>query len=197
MCVGVAVGSVWDFEKRELPKEAVPILLEWLPRVGDSTRSAIAVALKQAAGAIAVPALLEEYKRLREARVRGAWQSLFGITIAAHATDSHFDAIAEILRDRKYGSGRDWLTGSLSRMKDPRAKSLAIELLADSQIAGYALGALEELGVPAEAYERIRPLAFHSWDWVARRARRILNMPPIPDSPPWAQSDKGTPDNPH
>lgn len=69
-----------------------------------------------------------------------AWA--IGNALSVVADDSHFDELAELARDRRYGTARQMIVHGLGRSRHPAAVGLLIELLADDDIAAHAAIAL-------------------------------------------------------
>lgn len=152
---GAASTANFDFER------AAPILVEWLPRVGDPrVKEAMVRSLAGQRGARGegTRRLIAEFRRPDYADdVSLRWA--IGNTVATLAGPADADAIIEILQDRSAGMARQMLCDALSRTKDPRRVTVLIDLIDDDTVAGHAISALRRIGrgsLPEP--ERARPM---------------------------------------
>jgi hypothetical protein len=152
---GWASFSTFDFEL------AVPILVEWLPRVEDpDVKEAMVRSLAghRSARGEGARRLIEEFRRpeyAEESSLRWA----IGNTLATIAGLADADGIIEILVDRSGGTDRQMLCDALSRTRDPRRVDVLIDLIDDDAVAGHAILALRRLARGAHLQtERVRSL---------------------------------------
>jgi hypothetical protein len=152
---GTASFTTFDFEP------AVPVLVDWLPRVGDPRvkESMVAsLAGQQAARGVGAQRLIEEFGRpeyAEEPSLRWA----IGNTLATIAGPADADGIIEILRDRSGGMARQMLCDALARTRDPRRVNVLIGLIDDDSVAGHAILALRRIGRGAlPSPERSQPM---------------------------------------
>jgi HEAT repeat protein len=69
-----------------------------------------------------------------------AWVAANALSTLAGPTDA--DAIIDLLRDHRFGHGRQMLCDALKRTKDPRTPQVLVELLDDNDVNGHAILAL-------------------------------------------------------
>lgn len=170
---GVWVNTIGELRTRDVAeyRAAVPILLRWLPQVSaenikeDIVRTLSIPWAKPTAG----PILLEEFKKADNEGLRWA----IGNGLAVAADDSLFEAIVELVEDRRYGKAREMLAVALGNMRDPRATDVLLDLLDDSDMVGHAVMALGHLRA-AVARKRIASLVTHPKQWVREEAKKAL-----------------------
>ncbi len=152
---GEASFSTFDFDR------AVPILIDWLPRVDDPrVKLAIVYSLdgRRSARGEGARRLIDEFRRPENAD-QPSLRWAIGNTLATLAGRADADAIIDILRDRSGGTARQMFCAALSRTKDPRRVDVLIDLIADDSVAGHAILAIRRIGrgVLIEP-ERVRPM---------------------------------------
>lgn len=149
---------------------AIPILLQWLPRIEDeSVKEAIVRALT-------VRWAREDVGTVLIAEWRNASHSLrwvIGNALSEVATDKHADAVRRLAADTSAGTARQMLAAALGRIGDPRSVRALIELLDEDDVAGHAAAALRR-HAPPEAREPLERLAGRSSGWVRKEAERAL-----------------------
>lgn len=179
--VGLAVESPWDLVNSRRPyPAAIPVLLDWLDRVDAEVaaperskfREALVrgLAVKEARGGVAAPALLREFHR---AGASFEYRWAIGNALEIVADDAVFDAVADLARDRSYGRERQMVVLALARMKDPRAVEVLTGLVDDDTVAGHAVMALGRLRA-AQARTVIEGCLQHPQAWVRREAKKAL-----------------------
>lgn len=120
--------------------DAVPILVNWLPRIeNEDVKMGIVQALAVPWAGAAVPALIAEFKR-REASEGLRWA--IGNALLEATDDSNLDDLVEIATDASYGLARQIVVVALGKQSDLRVVDVLISLLADEQVVGHALEAL-------------------------------------------------------
>jgi hypothetical protein len=128
---------------------AVPVLVEWLPRVHDPVVKEIVIrsltGRKEAKGA-GGRALVEEFRRLPSSDEWLSAKWAIGDALATLADASLADDLLELVGDKRHGSARERLCDALARTKDSRAPDALIALLDDPEVAGHAISALRGLG---------------------------------------------------
>ena len=142
----------FDFEA------AVPVLVEWLPRVETALvkeRIVRSLTGEKAATPLALEPLVAEFRRADDDGLKWA----IGNALATLADDSIADELVELARDRRHGRSREMLMDALARTKDERALDALIELVDDDDVAGHAISALRRLGPKSSLpyLERARP----------------------------------------
>jgi hypothetical protein len=132
---------------------AVPVLIEWLPRVRDPflkeviVRSLTGEAAAEGEGA---RALVDEFRQTPS--TGREWFSVkwaIGDALATLADAGVADDLLELVRDQSHGKARERLCDALVRTKDPRAPDALIEVLDEPELAGHAISALRRLGPKA------------------------------------------------
>jgi hypothetical protein len=183
--VGVFITSVWDLvnDPADYP-QATSVLLRWLVNLDDAapeSASHPAQALREgivrglmvkSAKPAAAPALIEQFRRFgRQQQSHIGWT--IGAALQIVTDDASFDDLAELVLDPTYGRSRQELVLALGRMTDPRAASIARQVLADDDLVAHAvivLGKLKSL----EARADIAHLANHQRPFVRREVRKAL-----------------------
>lgn len=151
---------------------AMPVLLEWLPRVtNEKLREAVVrhLAIKTRDGLVA-EALIEEYRRPGSANYK--W--VVGDTLAFVCDKRHFSVITDLAADASYGMGRQPLVGMLWRIKTPAADEILLNALADPDTALAAMSALRRRFGNAAARQHITSLLQHPDQRVREAASKQL-----------------------
>lgn len=172
---GFPVESVWDlFNKRLNYREAIPILLEWLPKISNQgAKEGIVRALSvKWAKPDAAPLLVREFHRVEEPS-GGSLRWAIGNALEVVADDTVFDDLVEIVQDSSYGRARQMIAVALGKMKDPRAVDVLLGLLDDEEVTGHAIMALGRLGAQ-EARPAIEGCLSHPKPWVRKEAKKAL-----------------------
>jgi hypothetical protein len=164
------VTSVWDLVNTRAPyPEAIPVLLEWLPRVRHPRIKAgivRALTVKEARG-VAGKLLIDEFKRVeappQQPRFehlrdqRGRWlrdptpeerypaqlwhlKWAIGNALGYIADESVISEVMELLRDKQHGGTRSELVWALVRLRPEGAEELILDLL-DDEDDGVAIQA--------------------------------------------------------
>jgi HEAT repeat protein len=174
---GFDADSVADLYNRRMKYEAaVPILLEWLPKIENpAVKESIVRALTvRWARPQAAPLMLEELQRLRdsdEASLRFAVAN----ALSEVADDSVFDSVVELARDRRYPvADRGVLVLSLANMRDERPRAIQVlrEMLGDD-VAPHAVTALGELRAK-EARSDVESILDQPEAWIRAEAEKAL-----------------------
>lgn len=173
---GFEVESIADLHNRRMSyRDAVPILLGWLPRIEnpavkeDIVRSLSVKWAKPQAG----PLLVDEFRQAPDSDQELGLRWAIGNALAEVADDSVFEDVADLASDPAWGRSREMVAVALGNMSDPRAVVVLRGLLNDEQVAGYAAMALGKLGA-AEARADIEPLLEHPTAWVRKKAKQAL-----------------------
>jgi HEAT repeat protein len=152
-------------------RDAVPLLLEWLPRLDDiaARESAVRALSVQWARPDAIGPLLREFELSDAETYRWA----VGNALSVVADDSAFDDLARIVRDRKYSKAREMVAVALGNMKERRdeARRVLTELLVDEELVQHALLGLETLGDPA-SLPAVERLLTHDGRWIRACAKK-------------------------
>jgi hypothetical protein len=128
-------------------REAIPILLKWMPLVANHAVKSDIIRTLSVPWAMpdVWPLFLREFRCGEDDEIR--W--VIGNGIGLLADESRFDTLAEIAQDRQHGRGRQMIVLALGRMKDPRAVNVLISQLDDPQVAIMAIMALGKLKAKA------------------------------------------------
>lgn len=151
---------------------AMPVLLEWLPRVSsERVREAMVRHLAVKTGR-SQPAdtLIGEYRRPGSADYK--W--VVADSLALACTRQHFAAITELAADSSQGISRQPLIGMLWRVKTPAADQVLLDALGSPDTALAAMTALRRRQGSTQARQHITPLLTHPDQRVRRAARQQL-----------------------
>jgi len=151
---------------------AMPVLLEWLPRVSNErVREAMVrhLALKTRDSQPA-DTLIQEYRRAGSPNYKWVVAS----SLAFACTRQHFAAITELAADRTQGTGRQPLIEMLWRIKTLAADQILLDALDCPDTALAAMSALRRRLGNADARLHITPLLSHPDQRVSRAARQHL-----------------------
>ena len=177
--VGAPVQSVWDWVNGATPAAAIPVLIDWLGRIGPEhlrLREGIVRALTtRAARPAAAVTVAAEMKR--QAEFGAGWTTLwaYGNALAVVGDDTTYDQLAALVTDRSLGRGREMLPAAMAEMRSAGATDVLIGLLRDPEIGGHAAVALARRadappGILESYVDDPRP-------WVRRAARRNQTLP--------------------
>jgi HEAT repeat protein len=154
-------------------RDAVPILLEWLPRVTDpGVRESLVRALSvREARPAAIGPLVREFEETENDMHRWA----VGNALEVVADDRAFDDLERIVREPRYGKAREMVVMALGNMKKRRDDALRLltELLDDDELAQHALLGLEKLGDP-RAIPAVERMTEHEDRWLRTCAKKTL-----------------------
>jgi hypothetical protein len=176
---GAPVDSVWNWSNSATPAPAIPVLLEWLGRIGPEQvrlREGMVRALTTRAARPEAAAVITAEMR-RQAPHATDWTTLwvYGNALSVVADDAAFGEVAGLAVDSSLGRAREMLPGALGKMATPRATDVLVGLLGDPDISGQVVVALgRRRGVPAEAFD---PFLDDSRPWVRKAALRGRTRP--------------------
>lgn len=151
---------------------AMPVLLEWLPRISNErVREAMVrhLAVKTADSRTG-DTLIEEYRRPGSATYK--WT--VADTLAFVCTSRHFAAITDLAADSSQGIARQPLIAMLWRVKTAAADQVLLDAVADPDTALAAMSALRRRLGNAGARQHIEPLLSHPDQRVRRAASQQL-----------------------
>jgi HEAT repeat protein len=170
---GIQVSDVYEFVNGATPREAIPVLIQVLPLLGDNTiKEGVVRALgdKSARGIAAQP-LLDELKRLGGTKPLLAWAVANSLAEVSERSD--YDQLRSLARDRSLGKAREMLVIALARTKHPDAAAELENLASDEALAGHVVMAAGELGA-----NRLRPFVERQLQsqtaWVRKEAKKAL-----------------------
>jgi HEAT repeat protein len=158
-------------------RKAVPVLLEWLPRVTDrKVKEEIVRALSVPwAKPDATRPMIEEFRRVDES-VDPAGTGLrwtIGNALDVLADDSCFEELVGLVHERDFGKARQMVVLGLGKSKRPEAAQVLLGLVDDPDVDGHAVKALAKLKSPAARAALERKLD-DSRAWVRGEARKGL-----------------------
>jgi HEAT repeat protein len=172
---GFEVSSVADLYNRRMNYEAaIPILLEWLPKIEDPAvkESVVRALTVKWARPTAAPLLVDEFRQVDEPSGTGLRWAI-GNALAEVADDSVFEDVVKLAEDRRWGKAREMVVVALGNMRDPRAVGVLRHLLSDDVVAGHAVIALGNARAD-EARTDIEPFLRHPKAWVRNEAKKAL-----------------------
>ena len=173
---GFAVESVADLFNQKLDyRDAIAILLDWLPRVRnpdvkeDMVR---ALAVKWARKTAAPRWLLAEFEQADDATGTGLrWAVANALEVLA--SDEIADGMIALATDRGYGKAREMIVLGLGKLKDPRVPEVLVGLLADDEVVGHAVMALGKLRARS-ARSYLQPLLDHPRAWIRKEVKKAI-----------------------
>lgn len=176
--VGFDKGSLADLRRSGIRyREAVPVLLVWLPRVTDGKLK------EEIVRALSVPWARPEATRPMIKEFRGVDLSMdptgtglrwtIGNALEVLADDSCFDELAALVRDRSFGKARQMVVLGLGKSKRPEAVNVLIEIVDDPDVDGHAVKAMRKLNSPA-ARSALEHKLGDNRRWVRREAQLAL-----------------------
>lgn len=177
---GFEVESIADLYNQRMNYEAaIPILLDWFPRIEDrNVKESVARALTvRWARPEAAPMMVAELQRLGDAEEDRSLRFAAANALSEVADDSVFEEVVELARDPRYGwEERGVLAQALANMREQREQAIEVlrDLLADEEaVAINAVIALGDLRAE-EARAEIEPFLEDDEAWVRREAEKAL-----------------------
>ncbi|HEY2460622.1 MAG TPA: HEAT repeat domain-containing protein [Candidatus Acidoferrum sp.] len=154
---------------------AIPVLLDWLPRVSlpDAKESIVRTLSVPWAKPSAGPILLKEFAN---APTNEEWYPLrwaIGNAIEVVVEAKLLPEIIEIVSNPENGTARRMFVLALGKIRDPRSVPVLIKLLEDQQVAGHAIVALRKLRAP-EALNHLERFVDHPMAWVRKEAKKAI-----------------------
>jgi HEAT repeats len=152
---------------------AVPVLLNWLPRVGspDAKESIVRTLsvpwAKPEAGSI----LLNEFEKAPKEAESLRWS--IGNALEVLAVPSLLERVVEIVGRKENGKAREMFVLALARIRNPRSVEVLIKLLDDEEVAGHAVVALRKLKAP-EALDHLERFTNHQQRWIRNEAKKAI-----------------------
>lgn len=173
---GFAVDSIADLFNKKLDyRDAIPILVEWLPKVLNvAVKESIvrALSVKWAKNTAAASLLLVEFAHAEDSTGLGLRWAI-GNALEVLATDEIADEMISFARDPRYGRTREMVVLGLGRLKDARVTDVLIDLLGDDEVVTHAVMALGKLKAK-EARSEIERLLNDPRVVVRNEARKAL-----------------------
>ncbi len=181
--VGFDVESLADLRESGIRyRDAIPVLLRWLPEVREQqVKEEIVRALSVPwAKPAATQLLIEEFRNI-DASADPSGLGLrwtVGNALEVLFDDAHFDELAELAQNRRYGRSREMIVLGLGKSKRPEAVNVLLRLIHDPDVDGHAVSALRKLKTP-EARAAFEHKLNDTRAWVRNEARRALaKLPP-------------------
>jgi len=162
------------FNRKYDYREAIPVLMDWLPLVENKDiKEEIVRALSVPwAKPRAASLLIHEFKKADNSEELSLKWAI-GNALAVVADDSVFSEIVELVRDRQHGRAREMLAVSLGNMSNPGAVDVLIELLDNNDLVGHVLMGLSKLKAE-KARAKIETFLTHPTAWVRSTAKKAL-----------------------
>jgi hypothetical protein len=153
-------------------RSAMPILLEWLPKLSnqDVKEEVVRALSVKWAKPDAAPLLVREFRRAEDSSEAGIRWAI-GNALEVVADDVVFDDLVGIAQDRGCGMARQMIVVALGNMKNPRAVDVLLGLLDDEEVLGHAIMALGKLKA-REARTAIERYLDHPKSWVRKEAKK-------------------------
>lgn len=176
--IGRPVRSLSDLRRSGSKyRDAVPVLLRWLPLVTDpkvEEELVRALSVPWAKPAATVP-MIDLFRRL-DTSVDPTGLGLrwaIGNALDILFDDESFDEFAELATNRRYGKARQMVVLGLGRSKRPEAVDMLVKLADDPDVDGHAVKALGKLKAAA-ARTTLETKLDDSRAWVRSEARKAL-----------------------
>lgn len=153
-------------------KAAVPVLIEWLPKIESSAvRDDVVRALTdRIAKPIAAAPLIAAFRREQDASVKWA----IGNALSVVADDSVLADLIDLVRDKHHGIARQMLAVALGNTSAARATAVLLDLLQDDEVAGHAVMGLAKLKT-AEARPALEAMKDHPKPWIRKEVAKALS----------------------
>lgn len=172
---GFAVESIADLYTKKIDyKEAIPLLIQWLPKVSNSNiKESIVRALSvRWARPIAAAPLIKEFRAASDLKGDGIkWAIANALSVVADG--SVLESLVSLVRDKRHGKSREMLALALANMRSDAVLPVLSELLEDEPVAGHAIMALGKLKAQS-ARPLIEPFLQHKEAWVRKEAKKAL-----------------------
>jgi len=159
-------------------RDAIPVLLDWLPRADNPfLKSAIVRALSVPwAKPAAVEALVREFESLPPEEGEMGLRWTVGSALEVVGDDAHFDDLAQLARERRFGRAREMVVlwfGKAGKGRRDDAVTLLLDLVEDPDVGGHATQALAKLADP-RSREALTRMTRDERSWVRRKAEAGL-----------------------
>ena len=170
--IGIEIQALADLPGRGNYREAIPVLVKWLPQIEDvAIKTGIVRALTVPWATAAVPMLVREFRR--EGEVPPSLRWAIGNALEVLASDQIADEMMQIAVDQRYGTARQMVVLGLGKLKNPRVVDVLLGLLQDEDVVGHAVDALGALRAQ-QARGRLEQLLSHPKAWVRKEAKKAL-----------------------
>ncbi len=167
---------------------ATPLLIEWLPNVTDvRLKDALVRHIRnRAAKGVATSLLIDEFTRTQDDGLR--W--VIGDALQYIATPQQRPLLIPLVRDRRFGTGRQMLFQAIGYLDTPEALEATRAGVSDPDVALHAGSALRRLVPASEAQAILEALATNADASVAKAAR--LNLKKMRQKAPDVTTDSGS-----
>lgn len=154
-------------------RAAIPILLQWLPRINNyDIKSEIVRTLSVPwARPEAAPAMVREFLTANPSEDSYKWAVGNGLSIVADDSVAH--DVIRLATDPRHGTARQMLAIALGNMRDPRILKVLVGLLDDPQVRGHAIIGLRNLGATA-ARPYLEPFLTDPETWIRNEAKKAI-----------------------
>lgn len=169
--LGYEIDSLDDLRHQRTPwKDAIPVLLRWLPKIDvPNVKDSIVRCLSVPwAGNLATAELIEEFKKYapilrkptnpwvgsqlreipEEEKKLGPYFHLawaIGNALSIVDVKGYENQVIGLCRNPKYGASRQMVVLGLGRLRSSEAEEAALDLLNDEQVQMHAIGALAKM----------------------------------------------------
>lgn len=161
------------FNKRLDYRDAIPILIKWLPIVeNQDVKEEIvrALSVPWARGTEAPGLLVNEFRKLgHNSGLRWA----IGNALSVVADDKQCNDILELIHDKGYNSAREMLVVALGNMDKLKVEPFLINLLDDEDLVGFAIKALRKIK-SEKALPYLEKLQNHPRTWIRNEAKKAV-----------------------
>lgn len=175
VAAGFDVGSISELrESGHRYRAAVPVLMDWLPRLTNANvREEVVRALSVPwAGREASRLLIDEFQRVDQSE-NPSWRWAAGNALNILADDSDFEDLVGLAVDQRYGRSRQMIVLGLGKSERPEVGDVLVGLLGDPEVNGHAAHALRRVKAPA-ARPGLELLLTDERAWVRRAAEKAL-----------------------
>jgi HEAT repeat protein len=174
--IGLSVDWVGSLYTRKLNyKDAIPILLKWLPIIEnlDVKEDIVRALTVRWAKPVASKPLIEEFYKLQGESNSGIKWAI-GNALAEVADDSVYQDLVNIALDSGNGTARQMIIIALGKMKNPDVENILISLLGDDQVCGQAIISLGKIG-SKKAVSSIEKYLNHPKTWIRNEAKKAIS----------------------
>ena len=169
----VANGVGELYAKKINYQSAIPILVDWLPKISNpDVKEDIVRALSVKWAKHAAPLLVTEFEQAEDETGIGLRWAI-GNALEVLADDAIADDMIRLAQSRQYGRAREMVVMGLGKLKHPDMASILIKLLEDEEVFGNAIIALGRLK-SFETRVHIESYLDHPRSWIRRAAKTAL-----------------------
>jgi hypothetical protein len=155
-------------------KDALPILLKWIPRINnpDVAETIVRAVSVPWAKKRAVPTLIEKLETERESGNDSLTWAL-GNALYAVSDKSYAEELLNIIKDPIYKSARQMIILKIGMMHIKTAEDILISIIDDEEVRGHTIAALGYIGsIKAKPY--ITEYLDHPNKWIQKEAKNAL-----------------------